>query len=189
MSLDSLCRWQVQVSVYYYWRIPAHLRCTQCSILLHLTDICCLTCICLWQISQIQTCLFKVVGPGLVSTSPAFVGSSAAISKSDPHCWGRGGSTQFAQQLESAVTAPPLVGCVVWRQKVLILLSCHQTAFFHLSTHLVSFSLHCRRSSKVQGCAGNWQCNISLVVSGASPHLHVVSPLKYIHLFRSSCHM
>ena len=34
--------------------------------------------------------------------------------KSGPHCWGRGGSTQFAQQLESAVTAPPLVGCVVW---------------------------------------------------------------------------
>ena len=45
MSLDSLCRWQVQVSV--YWRIPAHLRCTQCSILLHLMDICFLTCICL----------------------------------------------------------------------------------------------------------------------------------------------
>ena len=34
--------------------------------------------------------------------------------KSGPHCWGRGGSTQFAQQLEFAVTAPPLVGCVVF---------------------------------------------------------------------------
>ena len=88
-------------------------------------DICCLTCICLWQISQIQTFLFKVVGPGLVSTSPAFVSSSASHPpgphgrhaqkrKSGPHCWGRGGSTQFAQQLKSAVTAPPLVGCVVW---------------------------------------------------------------------------
>ena len=32
VSLDSLCRWQVQVSVYCAWRIPAHLRCTQCSI-------------------------------------------------------------------------------------------------------------------------------------------------------------
>ena len=30
-------------------------------------DICFLTCISLWQISQIKTCLFKVVGPGLVS--------------------------------------------------------------------------------------------------------------------------
>ena len=30
------------------------------------------------QISQIQTFLFKVVGPGLVSTSPAFVCSSAS---------------------------------------------------------------------------------------------------------------
>ena len=78
MSLDSLCRWQVQVSVYCAWQIPAHLRCTQCSILLHLMDICFLTCICLWQISQIQTFLFKVVGPGLVSTSPAFVSSSAS---------------------------------------------------------------------------------------------------------------
>ena len=61
--------------MYCAWRIPAHLRCTQCSILLHLMDICFLTCICLWQISQIQTFLFKVVGPGLVSTSPAFVSS------------------------------------------------------------------------------------------------------------------
>ena len=31
--------------------------------------------------------------------------------KSVPHCWGREGSTPFAQQPESAVTAPPLVGC------------------------------------------------------------------------------
>ena len=62
-----------KVSVYCAWRIPAHLRCTQYSILLHLMDICFLTCICLWQISQIQTFLFKVVGPGLVSTSPRFL--------------------------------------------------------------------------------------------------------------------
>ena len=128
MSLDSLCRWQVQVSVYCAWRIPAHLRCTQCSILLHLMDICFLTCICLWQISQIQTFLFKVVGPGLVSTSPAFVSSSASH-PAGPHgrhaqktvnrapiAGGRGGSTQFAQQFEFAMTAPPLVGCVVWSQ-------------------------------------------------------------------------
>ena len=31
VSLDYLCRWQVQVSVY--------IRCAQCSILLHLIDI------------------------------------------------------------------------------------------------------------------------------------------------------
>ena len=122
MSLDCLCRWQVQVSVYCAWRIPAHLRCTQCSILLHLMDICFLTCICLWQISQIQIFLFRVVGPGLGSTSPAFVSNSASHpagphgwhakkGKSGPHCWRRGGTTQFAQLLESA---PPLVDCVVW---------------------------------------------------------------------------
>ena len=107
--------------MYCAWRIPAHLRCTQCSILLHLMDICFLTCICLWQISQIQTFLFKVVGPGLVSTSPAFVSSSASH-PAGPHgrhaqkTVNRGGSTQFAQQLETTVTAPPLVGCVVWSQ-------------------------------------------------------------------------
>ena len=80
-------------------------------------------------LSQIQNCLFKVVGPGLVSTPPAFVSRSASHpvvphdrhaqknGKSDPHCCGREGSTQFAQQLESAVTAPPRVGCVVWSQE------------------------------------------------------------------------
>ena len=78
VSLDYLCRWQVQVSVYCAWQIPAHLRCIQCSILLHLMDICFRTCICLWQISQIQTFLFRVVGPGLVLTSPAFVSSNPA---------------------------------------------------------------------------------------------------------------
>ena len=84
MSLDFLCSRQVQVSEYCAWRIPAHLRCTQCSILLHLMDICFLTCICLWQISQIQTFLFRVVGPGLVSTSPALVSNSANHS-AGPH--------------------------------------------------------------------------------------------------------
>ena len=47
VSLDYFCIWQVQVSVYGARRIPVHLRCTQCSILLHLIDICFLTCICL----------------------------------------------------------------------------------------------------------------------------------------------
>ena len=84
VSLDYLRRWQVQVSVYCARRIPAHLRCTQCSILLHLIDICFLTCICLWQISQIQTCLRVVVGPGLDSTSPAFM-SSIASHPAGPH--------------------------------------------------------------------------------------------------------
>ena len=68
VSLDYLCRWQVQVSVYCARRIPAYLRCTLCSIRLHLIDIGFLPCICLWQISQIQTCLCVVVGLGFVST-------------------------------------------------------------------------------------------------------------------------
>ena len=156
--------------------IPAHLRCTQCSILLHLIDICFLSCICLQQILQIQTCLCVVVGPGFivvvvflprpmegmgrlqfsdlftelpvspqaagvvgtnrdlcvcvvvgpgfVSTSPAFMRSSASHPTGShgrlsppPQMANRasiaGVSTQLAQQSAiTVVTAPPLVGCV-----------------------------------------------------------------------------
>ena len=51
VSLYTLWRWQVQVPVYCARRIPAHLRGTQCSIMLHLIDIYFLTCICLRHIS------------------------------------------------------------------------------------------------------------------------------------------
>ena len=33
LCLESLCRWQVQLSAYCARRIPAHLMCTHCSIL------------------------------------------------------------------------------------------------------------------------------------------------------------
>ena len=90
--------------------IPAHLRYIQCSILLHLINICFLTCSCLWQILQIQTCLRVVVGPGLVSTSPAFMRSIASHLASShgrlaqktvngPPLMGVGVSTQFVQGL------------------------------------------------------------------------------------------
>ena len=36
-DLESLCRWQVQVSVHCASLIPVHLKCTQC--LLHLIDV------------------------------------------------------------------------------------------------------------------------------------------------------
>ena len=104
VSLDYLCRWQVQVSVYYARRVPAHLRCTQCSILLHPIDIFFLRCICLWQISQIQTCFALVVGPGLVSTSLVSAIQRVRMAglpkngQSGTHCWGQEGLTQFAQR-------------------------------------------------------------------------------------------
>ena len=94
MSLDSLCKWQVQVSVYCAGRIPAHLRCTQFSILLHLIDICFLFVYGRYQ----WVCM-----AGL----PKY-------SKSVTNCWGREVSTQFTQQFVTAVTAPPRVGYVVW---------------------------------------------------------------------------
>ena len=55
----------------------AHLRCTQCSEWLHLSDVCFLL-VSLWQIAQIQTCVRVCFGPGFVSTSPAFNSSSAS---------------------------------------------------------------------------------------------------------------
>ena len=128
----SLYRLQVKVYVYCAWQIHAHLRCTQCSIPLHLMDICLLPCIYLWQISQIHTCLFVVVGPAFVSTSPAFMRSSASH-PAGPHgrivqktvnrasLLGREISTQFAKQFVTAVTTPPLVGCVIWSPRHLFL--------------------------------------------------------------------
>ena len=117
MSPDSLCRCAGScICILFLW-VHAHLRCTKCSILLHLMDICFLPCICLWQISHIQTCLCVVLGPGFVSTSPAFIRSSASHlvgphdrfakknSKSVPLFWGREVLTQHAQQFVTALTA------------------------------------------------------------------------------------
>ena len=42
VSLVSLCRWLVQVSIYCARRIHAHFMCNQYPIMLHLS------CICLW---------------------------------------------------------------------------------------------------------------------------------------------
>ena len=107
----------------------------------YLMDIGFQICICLWQISQIQTRLCDVVRSGFVSTSPTFMKSSASH-PSGLHCRlvqkmvncapiaGAGGLTQFAQQFVSAVTAPPLVGCVVWS------LSYHSYPLYVLFNHL-----------------------------------------------------
>ena len=82
MSLDYSC--MSRVYVYCARRIPAHLRCTQCSVMLNIIDICFLPYICLWQISQIQTCLRVIVRPGILSTSPVFMRNSASHS-AGPH--------------------------------------------------------------------------------------------------------
>ena len=128
MSLYYMCWWQVQVSVYCARQISAHLRCTQYPIMLHLIDICFLTCLCMWQISQIQTCLRVADGPGLVSTSPAFLrsitnypaGSYDSLAQKTvigPPLLGGGRSQHNVHKVcQTAVTAPPRVGCVVWSQ-------------------------------------------------------------------------
>ena len=53
LCLDYLCRWQVQLSVYCAWH-PVFNPVAPYGYLL--SDI-----ICLWQISQIPTFLFRVV--------------------------------------------------------------------------------------------------------------------------------
>ena len=98
-----------------------------CSNLLHFIDICFITCICMWQISQIQTCLRVFVGPGFVSTSPAFMRSST-IHPAGPHDWlakngnrapisgGRSCLHNLYRVCQTIVTAQP---CVVWSLSVL----------------------------------------------------------------------
>ena len=112
-----LCRRQVQVSVYCARRIPAHFRCTQSSIMLHLIDICFLPCLCAWQISLIQSGLRVDVGHEFVSTSPAFMRSCAGqptgphvrpspkTCKSDPHCC-IGAGSGLRNNLHSSLLEP-----------------------------------------------------------------------------------
>ena len=54
-------------------------------------------------------------------------------------------------------------------------------AYFHLSTRLLAFLLNFRSHPKY----GDVQV-MGLVVLGACPHSHVMSQLKYFHLFRCS---
>ena len=69
---------------------------------------------------------------------------------------------------------------------MLIIISCHQTIFFHRSVHAWAVSLNSRRSSKVQGCARSEHSNMWAMLSATSSHSHVVSPLKYPHFFLCS---
>ena len=91
--------------------------CTQCSILLHLIDICFLPCIFLWQISHIQTGLCVVLGPVFVSTSPAFMCSSASCPAGphirlaqkryiEPPLLGGGGGERFPHNFHSSLWPP-----------------------------------------------------------------------------------
>ena len=94
------------------------LRCTQCSILLHLMDICFLPCICLWQISQnpdlfVCSCRTWICLTFMWSSGSAWP-SCLKNCKYDPIVWYESFSTHFAHQFVTAVTAPPLVDCVVW---------------------------------------------------------------------------
>ena len=106
-SLDPLCRWHIHVSVYWSTLICRHLKCTQCSEWLHLTDICFLL-TSLLQISQIQTCVCVCLGPGF----GALGRPAQKTVETCPHCWGQEGWVQFL--LHWAVTVQPHVACAVW---------------------------------------------------------------------------
>ena len=67
--------------------------------MLHLMDIFFLLCICLWRISQIQTCLCVVAGSGFVLTAPVVMRSSANY-PAGPH----------GQLAKKTVNRPPFLG-------------------------------------------------------------------------------
>ena len=83
---------------------------------------------------------------------------------------GEGGSGHLSQRKLDKVYN------LVSFEELLIIISCHQTVFFHLSAHSLPVSLNSRRSSKVQGRARSEHCNKCAGFSVASPHTHVVSP-------------
>ena len=108
--------------------VPAHLRCTQVFYLVApygylLSDMYFVY----GRYHKSRLSCLELSDPGLVLDITRFceqqrhpfqrvrmAGMPKKTVSRTPICWGQGGSTQFAQQLEFAVTAPPLVGCVVW---------------------------------------------------------------------------
>ena len=88
LSVVVRCCWQIQVSVYCFSLMSAHFRCTQWSSEVHLMDVCFLVSI--WFVQSVHVHVLRAVcvravcvrvvfvGPGLVSTSPAFVSSNAS---------------------------------------------------------------------------------------------------------------
>ena len=125
VSLDYLCLWQVQVSVYYARRIPAHLRCTQCSILLHLIDIGFLTCICMCIANPD---LFVCGSRTWSRIRPLLRGALTAIQRVRmigmpkngnrvPIAGGGRGRHNLYRVCHTAVTDPLRVGCVIWSQE------------------------------------------------------------------------
>ena len=92
------------------------------------------------RLSQIQTCLCVVVGPGLVSTSPAFMrsivshpsGPHGRLTKKNgnrtPIAGGGIGRHNLHRVCQTAVTAPPRVGCVVWSHPLLV---SHPSSYSH----------------------------------------------------------
>ena len=119
MSPDSLCRWQVHVSVYCARRIPAHLWCTQCSIdicflpyVLFMADIAnpdLFVCGCgTWIYLDIPRFYEEQRQPSSGSACP----NCSKNGKSGQQYWGREVSIQFSRQFVTAVKCPSLVGCV-----------------------------------------------------------------------------
>ena len=67
-------------------------------------------------------------------------------------------------------------------KRMVIIISCHQTIFFHFSTHSFAVSLNFRRSSKVQGRVRREHCNMCAVFSVASPHKPVLSRFRHLQV-------
>ena len=143
------------------------------GVVLCLSELWFLTCICLWQISQIQTRLFNVVGPGLVSTLTAFVRSSASH-PADPH-------GQFAQ---ITVTRAPISGA--GRFDTICTAVCDSSTACRQCRlePAVLFSM-CIDPLLVELSKSGYGCHLDGVYTGALSYTDDITKLKICDIFNS----
>ena len=135
--------------------------------------------------------LFKVVGPRLVSTSPSFVGSSAShpagprlpkIGNRAPIDGGGRGRHNSHRVCQTAVTAPPLVGSVVWSQSSAFNSILH--TFLHPVLITCPYHLSLPPLTKVViGSTPNSLLNSSFVLLSFNeiPHIHLMLLSTHSH--------
>ena len=78
------------------------------------------------------------------------------IGKLSPQCWEREVSTQFARQFVTAVTALPLVGCVVWSREIIVFkLIVDASDNAHCFSHMLIMHTHCNLLHQHVSCCNS----------------------------------
>ena len=137
----------------------------------------------LFLISQIQTCLCLVVDLD-------FMRSIAKIGKSGRHCWVWEVSTQFAQRVVTSVTAPPLVGCVIWSLDLLyITLLLHLFLSWTSSLSILSSAMSTFTLSPYPSWSSNWSSAFNSIINPYifSPSLRHMSMPSQPTTYYDSC--